>query len=301
MIRIRSHLSFFVRKCRNLRPSYETIGDCRIRLAPGSHSLEYKRRFRRYDQALGIIAGIVHRKYPDLRAIDIGANVGDTAALIRSGARIPVLCVEGDRNLLSILSENVARLGSDIEIEASFVGPDGQTLDCNFIEDPGRNASIRNALTKQGDKRLRSLANILKDRPAFSDAKLLKTDTEGFDFDILRQSADYVLSAKPIIFFEYDSSLTPHEPTAGLSTIQYLTRAGYSDFIYFDNFGNYLLHAGSCAPGVFADLDHYLSSNRRHGVAVYYFDICAFHNDDQDLVVPLKTAIGVKSEPCNSH
>ena len=79
-------------------------------------------------------------------------------------------------------------MGAGITIEKSFVGADGQAIDPAFIVDLGRNASLKAAIRDEGPIKLRSLQSILKDHPAFSRAKLLKTDTEGFDFDILRQS-----------------------------------------------------------------------------------------------------------------
>src|SRR4051812_39979812 len=112
---------------------YDNIGGRRVRLPNNSHALEYKRRFRLYDTALGSIANIANAKYPDLHAIDIGANVGDTAALIRKFADIPVLCIEGDPGLLSILNENAGRLGN-ITVEPSFVGVDGQAIDLKRID-----------------------------------------------------------------------------------------------------------------------------------------------------------------------
>src|ERR1700743_3492352 len=36
------------------------------------------------------------KKYPDLTFLDIGANVGDTVARVKSAADIPVISVEGD-------------------------------------------------------------------------------------------------------------------------------------------------------------------------------------------------------------
>ena len=125
------------------------------------------------------------------------------------------------------------------------------------------------ALVDKGGSRLRSLQNILKDHPDFALAKLLKTDTEGFDFDILRQSLDFVRRSKPVVFFEYDPHFRPEEPKAGLDAIQALINSGYTNFIYYDNYGNLLLHATSKQWGIMTDLDHYLDSNRNHGSVVY--------------------------------
>ncbi len=275
---------------------YDTIGAYRIRLPVNSRLPMYKRAFKLQDTPLGDVARVVRAKYPDLHAIDIGANVGDTAALIRKAGEIPVLCIEGDSELLSILAENAAVMGAGIVVEKSFVGAEGQAVDPALIVDRGRNASLKAAIQDEGSIKLRSLRSILEDHPEFSQAKLLKTDTEGFDFDILRQSLDFIHGSKPVIFFEYDPGLRPAESRAGLDTIGALIEAGYSDFIYYDNYGNFLIHAKAQQLDILTDLHNYLASNRAFGAAVYYFDVCAFHEQDADLALELR-----RSSPANSH
>jgi FkbM family methyltransferase len=210
--------------------------------------------------------------------------------LIRESAEIPVLCVEGDDALLPILRENAAALGAGVVVEASFVGPDQLRVDLGSASDVGRNANLTGAVSPSGAAVLRSLDSILRDHPEFSHAKLLKTDTEGFDFDIIKGSLGFIQRSKPAIFFEYDPHLRPDQPRSGIETIHALVDAGYSDFLYYDNFGNFLLHSDADRPSVFDDLDGYLASNRRHGVAVYYFDICALHGEDSGLAPEIKRA-----------
>jgi FkbM family methyltransferase len=277
------------RRLRRLKPQYAEIGPYRVRLPSNSPVLNYRKAFHLYDTALAKISSALNAKYPGLHAIDIGANVGDTAALIRESAEIPVLCIEGDTLLLSILLENAARLGTGVEIEQSFVGPDGMAVDLGLAHDLGNNAHLVGATDAGGQIKLRSLRAILADHPNFARSKLLKTDTEGFDFDILRQSLDFLQQVKPAIYFEYDPQLRPEEPRAGLDTVDKLIGVGYSDFIYYDNFGNFLLHADASSPGIFNDLDSYLASNKRHGVAVHFFDICALHREDADLVPAIRS------------
>lgn len=269
------------------KSQYAQIGQYRIRVPANSRLHMYRESFHLYDKALVGIAKVLSAKYSTLHAIDIGANVGDTAAAIRESAAIPVLCIEGDPILLQLLRENAGLLGPGVEIEPSFVGQHGTGVNLSLSEDLGRNASLISAVDPLGSIKLRSLRAILSDHPRFRDAKLLKIDTEGFDFDIIRQSIESIRQSKPVVFFEYDPHFHPDEPQAGLETIQALVNAGYSDFIYYDNFGNLLLRAESKNSGIFADLDSYLASNRRHGIAVYYFDVCALHREDSELATPI--------------
>ena len=289
---VKSHARRFVRSVyRSLRPpppQHLAIGPHRIQLAANSQLANYRRTYHLYDTALGKIAGVLKTKYPDLHAIDIGANVGDTAALIRESEDIPVLCIEGDPQLLALLKENVAGLGTGVEIEASFVGPDAIAVDLESVRDLGNNACLVDAVGTQGAVRCRSLNSILLEHPEFRNSKLVKTDTEGFDFKIIKDSLCLFRQSRPAVFFEYDPHFSPTQPREGLETIEALIVAGYSEFIYYDNCGNFLLHAGAGNTALFEDLDCYLWSNRRHGTVVYYFDVCALHQEDRGLVRPIK-------------
>ncbi|HAZ47443.1 MAG TPA: hypothetical protein DDW76_13245 [Cyanobacteria bacterium UBA11369] len=70
-------------------------------ILPSDHLLDaYQSTWLRYDKALGYIAHAIFEKYPKSSAIDIGANVGDSAALIRQYSDIPVLCIEGNPNFI---------------------------------------------------------------------------------------------------------------------------------------------------------------------------------------------------------
>jgi FkbM family methyltransferase len=282
---------------RKPKPQYAQIGKYRIRLPLHSQLLFYRSGFPIYDTALGQIAAVLGAKYPALHAIDIGANVGDTCALIRQRAEISVLCVEGDPILLPILTENMGQFGPGVAMEPSFVGPEEQTVNLTLADDLGRNASLIGAIGSEGSVKLRSLNAILADHPAFRHAKLLKIDTEGFDFDIIKQSMEFVRQSRPAIFFEYDPHFRPNEPRAGLETMEALIRAGYSDFLYYDNFGHFLLHTDASNFRIFADLDNYLASNRKYGTAVYYFDVCALHQEDSDLVPEIKSRTQSLSSP----
>jgi hypothetical protein len=45
---------------------------------------------------LGTLSLCVAKKYPGLSVIDIGANVGDTVAVIKTAIDVPVIGIEGD-------------------------------------------------------------------------------------------------------------------------------------------------------------------------------------------------------------
>jgi FkbM family methyltransferase len=252
-------------------------------LLPYDHSLgHYQDRWHRYDQALGRIAQEVRRKYRDATVIDVGANVGDTAALVCTYEDVPVLAIEGNSHFLPYLKENARRIGDHVEVFECFVGPSDTAIDSDAIVTRRGTASIVSAVgAGTASAGVKSLSWIVAANPRFGAARLLKIDTDGFDFQILRSSLHYLAEAHPVLFFEYDTGIRAEDESQSLAAIEELMEIGYDRYIVYDNFGNFLMSVDRGAT--FAELNAFLRSNRRHGVAVYYFDVCCFHRSDRDL------------------
>jgi FkbM family methyltransferase len=256
-------------------------------LLPDDHQLDqYQARWHRYDTALGYIAQVIFQKYPQASAIDIGANVGDSSALIQTYQDVPILCIEGNPEFLEFLYHNASIVGN-LEIEESFIGADGEIVNFDYMQSQNGTASIVNAIDSDGLflTELKSLDRVLQEHPSFQTAKLLKIDTDGFDFSIIQKSISVLSSLQPVIYFEYDISFTPDAREESLKALKSLLECGYKNFIVYDNYGNYLLSLSSQDYDKFIDLNTYLFSNRFASgmAAVYYLDICAFAEADTDL------------------
>jgi FkbM family methyltransferase len=259
---------------------------------PANHKLDqYQATWKRYDTALGYIAGMVFQKYPQSCAIDVGANVGDTAALLRSHTNVPILCVEGSPEFLPFLEQN-ARVISGLEIERCFVGKDGDSVNVERIHSYSGTATVLAALgANTGETvQMQSLATVLEKHTRFQQAKLLKLDTDGFDFAILNQSSGILQILQPVVYFEYDTNVQPEGNTESLGAIQNLFEAGYCHFVVYDNFGNYVISLSGQERDRFVDLNICLASNRRISgtPAIYYYDVCAFTASDRDLFEQLR-------------
>lgn len=262
------------------------IGPYQI-LLPSDHLLDiYQSTWLRYDTALGYIADAIFQKYPESSAIDIGANVGDSAALIRKYTDIAVLCIEGNPDFLEYLKQNALRIGQ-VEIAECFVGKDEELVNLALVYSNGGTASIVDAIDSEGTAVVptKSLASILSDRPSFKNSKLLKIDTDGFDFYIIETSIEVIEQLSPVVYFEYDISFKDKGEEAALEAIQALFDIGYEYFLIYDNYGNYLVSLSNQEYDRFLDLTTYLASNRKKSgtPVVHYFDICAFTENDIDL------------------
>jgi FkbM family methyltransferase len=257
---------------------------------PPSHALPgILQRWPYYSSNLGRIAQAVHQKYPDLRLIDIGANVGDSVAILRRLAHFPILCIEGDRAFLDVLSRNAQKFDA-VTIAACYVGEDDVTITAKSTGLAGT-AHLVSAddLTDQADAALENievykLSRVLNQHQQFLQPKMIKTDTDGFDGKILRGATDVLRSAKPVVFFEYDPFFLAQQDDNGVAIFDLLADHGYAGLIIYDNFGDLLL----CMPKIEIDrieeLNLYFSGRRSQ----QYCDICAFHQEDQDLYAQVR-------------
>ncbi len=266
-----------------------TVGRHRIILPPEHRLDAFQRHWKKYDSALGEIARLVLRKYPNATAIDIGANIGDSAAMICKHNDLPVLCIEGTKSFLPVLKANVSRIGPHIEIEESFIGDDRTRIAEAKIDTRNGTASIAHAVgasDTDSQTMTKRLPTIVKQRPQFAHAKLLKIDTDGFDFSIISNATDFIASARPVVFFEYYLNDLPDEEDRSLAAIDSLFELGYHRHLIYDNFGNFMVSVDS--RDRFVELNSFLRSNIRNGVAIYYLDVCSFHDSDADLYAELR-------------
>ena len=252
----------------------------RIRL---SHQLPYyRRRFPQYSSNVGRIGAAMLEKYPDLSLIDIGANVGDTVAIVRELAHFPILCIEGSPAYLPLLRINVDHL-ADVEIEAGYVGGESGAVAASARTVDGT-GYLAIGGSDQETILLRSLYEIILRHPRFASSKLVKSDTDGMDCQILAGAADYLASMRPAIFFEYDPDLTARAGASAIRVFDVLKGAGYRQALVYENTGDLILLLDMEDNRLLADLDAFFSGHN----GLRYADICAFHASDSDLALTLR-------------
>lgn len=267
------------------------IGKYRLRL-PLSHELPfYRKLFSEYALNLGRVSFYTARKYPDLRMIDIGANVGDSVAIVRMFIEIPILCIEGEPHFFKLLAENTEHIPG-IELEQTFVGAEGDSV--RAIQVARGNAQIFLG-TDPGDARISTLGIALACHPHFSTAKLVKLDAEGFDCKIIAAERKRLKSNKPVLFFEYYPSccqLAGHDP---LSTFPLLSEMGYSTLLIYRNTGRYVVSLKAHQTFAIQHLHSCLVESRG------FCDIVAFHNEDDDIADHVRVAeYANRTEGCSS-
>jgi FkbM family methyltransferase len=242
-----------------------------------------KKAFMHYDSAIGRIPKYLSQKYSSFQAIDIGANVGDTAIIIKANLDIPILCVEADDFYFNLLQFNTKNIPG-IAHEHCFVG-DITDNDLQLISYKGTARLIKS--TKNNNRvDFKSLSEIIEKHKNFDNLKFLKIDTDGFDCKIIRANINFINQNKPVIFFEYDPYFLNQAGDDGLSVFDFLMQIDYQKLLVYDNTGSFLISTETNNRKVLEELNNYFSGRE----SAMYMDICAFHKIDNDIAEIIREA-----------
>ncbi len=88
------------------------------------------------------LARSLRAKYGDLAILDIGANIGDTVAILRREVDSPILCIEGSQTFMPFLKANLASF-KDVELEPSYVATGSVSSGWESVESGVRPGSPR--------------------------------------------------------------------------------------------------------------------------------------------------------------
>ena len=243
-----------------------TIGDFAITL-PNSHLLALHQKDNPlYDRFLLSLGALKLGSW----VIDIGANVGDSAAALLSMHPKRLLCIEPADDFFPLLERN-ARLfrdhGSEVVCVKTGVGPQGQTarLEVNVSTASLQLGGSGLTLTSLDELVARHCTDGLG-------VDLIKCDVDGFDAVALGSGMGVITRDQPLLYFEAD--ITSADCLEQLKAFcKTLALAGYTQFSAFDNFG--LLVAQDISVAALGDMLGYtwVLNQRQSTRTFYYLDI----------------------------
>lgn len=238
---------------------------------PHGHGLpQYQKQFLRYDRFLPHLAKHVPA---GLAVIDVGANCGDTvAAMAQANSRLHYLCIEPDDAFLSYLTRNLGRLqeavpSASVEVVQAIVSK--AIVSASLVGEKG---------TKHVESDAHGRHTALLDdiygaaaRPAVG---LLKSDVDGYDFDVLDSAPTLIQKQQPAIFIECQYA-TSEQLEGFRATIDRLFEAGYVHWTVFDNFGEVVMTRADRLA--IEQLMAYVwrQNQKRSARTIYYFDLLA--------------------------
>ncbi|MBU0499532.1 MAG: hypothetical protein KJ558_06995 [Gammaproteobacteria bacterium] len=231
-----------------------------------------------YDRAYGCIIEEIARACPDGVFIDIGANIGDTAAFLATYSANPILCVEGSPTYAAYLRANLRHFSGQVRLIEKFLRTKSLArLKLGYEEGTGSGGLISSNNSSGpsiADEQFIDTVGLLKEASSLGSVSLVKTDTDGFDGYIV---TDLLSAVDAPIFFECDTLVTiPDVPSPWPEVYEMLERNGYS-IVIFDNHGLPMLLADRASASILRDLSGYIHLQRTvHPVRIHYLDVWAF-------------------------
>jgi len=250
---------------------------------PSYHKLpEYQHSHRQYDRFLPHLAKNLNNGDT---IIDVGANCGDTlAGMVSNNPKLRYICIEPDDEFYSYLLSNTAL------IKKSF--PDTSIdLVQGFISDSELAAGLTGeGGTKHRDETVESglikasrLVDVVKKLGIAKDVRLIKSDVDGYDFDVIKSAERLLESDRVMLYFECQY-FDVGQRDGFIQLLGDLLKKGFSDFWFFDNFGEYMLNTKESK--IHGELiDYVMRQNQSKSTrTIYYFDILASKPADHDFL-----------------
>lgn len=237
-------------------------------------------KFPYFNSELKRLAELLKKNYPDSGIIDIGANIGDTYAILKSGFDTFFLCIEGDSQVFQYLKANLSTQ-NDVEIMNVYLGEKSGRKYVE-LEKEGWNTTI---IPNQKSNTAKQIEFITLDEILFSKYpnqfyKLLKIDAEGFDTIILRGAIEFLKKTNPVIAFEYNRDNMDVIKENGIITLKLLNEIGYDQIFVYESQGCFIQSFKLGDFQLMEQLHEYSGSSRR---GIFYFDLILFHKSDEYL------------------
>jgi FkbM family methyltransferase len=244
-------------------------GKYKIEIPPNYALPNFQQSFKLYDRFLPVLAKNINS---DKIIIDVGANIGDTLFALIQNCKNPIICIEPSDIFFPYLENNLKRISFDdfsrVKTIKKFVGTGLITGTLTHTE--GGTAGLKASLFPDSithialDKLVDDVSNIL----------LLKVDTDGFDFDVIRSAEEILSHSEPILFWE--NEISEDFQHKGFNELYFLLeKKGYKYIYIFDNYGNLITEEVNFLT--LKNINSYLYSMKKHNCTrtFYYTDILA--------------------------
>lgn len=245
-------------------------------------------------KCLGRVARAVALKYPESLMIDVGANIGDSSAIIRSaGVENRILAIEGVNQFYAVLHTNAVKLGN-IDTVNCFVGTKSEIASPSVKVMASGNAVVgminkeKNKDNQEPEIEFSSLTGIVENRAPDTTVKLIKTDIEGFDIPVIDSSIDLITSHRPVIFMELHVSDGDEVNTqvSWKSLFAALQTAGYDRAFYWHNSDDLMALVRLDDTEGLEVLNQFYRNRHGH----MYADVCIVHAQDSEISSAILTA-----------
>jgi len=261
-------------------------------LTPGSGLFQPYR-----ERGLALVATAIDRLHRTGVVVDIGANIGDTLAIIARHCELNVLCVEPSEYFLPFLRQNVERhFAGRATVEDCYVTARVDEPRRELMHWGGTANPIAGSRSEHG-----SVVPISRLVSEASNVALLKIDTDGADLDLVEGCLSLQKPTFPIYFELEITTGDPDDARAACARAQrffsHSVDAGYRRAFAWDDPGRFYGCLDLSDDFTVSNLLNYLTHLKHR--PIWGFDICLVHDSDteffsqvsdllsKDLLVPL--------------
>jgi FkbM family methyltransferase len=232
------------------------------------------------DQAVAFAAQYLGEKYPDSTMIDIGANIGDTAALMASSCRNRLLLVEPSDYYFGLLQRNSTCWPNPTVLKKVLVGAESAAQLGVFHW--GGTAEFVQGEIADAKVPTERLCNLTSEHVCF-----VKTDTDGYDFQLLLDGLPWLKQQRPGVLLEVAIRSISDSAVADELFTQ-LHEIGYAHFVVWDDAG-WPIIAGATIDGV-RQLNRYLQLiwTIPHTARIFNYDVLCLQSADADVLAHIE-------------
>lgn len=249
---------------------------------PFSHKLPfYQRQFPKYDRQLPIICKWLEKVLRrELTIIDVGANIGDTVINIGGKGSYYIL-FEGNYDYYKYIKYNLKDYKYNLE-SCYLSDVSGERVKITNHDGTGSLKIDVSEVNDCNDISI-SLDDIIRNKYSSVRIDLIKIDTDGFDFKVIRGASNLLRTQHPLVFFEWDKYYLDQQGENYMDIFQKLILWGYSNLLIFDNYGNFI---SIISIDNFEQLESLMRNTRKQGCP-YYYDLLCIHESQKSIIESL--------------
>lgn len=229
----------------------------------------YRKEYPMYDRQLSTLCHFIHNELKHtINIIDVGANIGDT--VLNIGLKDAYyICIEGNDNYSKLINTNL-KGRYNYTVEHCFLTDN--PCDNNYLVET-HNGTAKLVNSTDTEKRVfYSLDQIINKRKKLY-IDLIKVDTDGFDFKVIRGATQCLQNWHPLLYFEWDKKYCTEQEEDPLSIFSLLNELGYTYCILFDNYGNYYDYTSTIET---ERLSVFIENTNKENYP-YYYDVLAIN------------------------
>lgn len=251
--------------------------------------------YKDYGSQLTRLTALVHKYHSDMTVVDIGANLGDSVSLIKSGAGVPIVSIEGDNAITGLFKTNTSQF-KDVKLINTFLSDHAGELKCTFSKE-GHNLTLNTSATEKNQQVIDVLDidTLYKNGSIDKSSKLLKIDTEGFDLKIIKGGNTFLSDVKPVILFEFNRDNLADTEVDAFTIFPWLLDKGYNLILFYESDGRFMFSSVLDNLSFLRQMYEYIDGRN---AKIYYTDLIVFHSQDNEMA---RDFIGIEEKHRLNH